>query len=519
MNTKTGTVIIAKDIKIDKDYKNVLSYTNNEMIALLRSNDHLVYEKNNCSFLRDKRQLILDITYNQAVTSNYIAFQNPDYSNKWFFGFIDSVEYHSEKSTIINYTVDEWTTWFDDWDPKQAFIIREHVTDDSIGANTVPENLELGEYIANGTTYVEPELTQFVYVLTCSMWATSDDTPLNTNFGGVIQAGGAYVCETPRILQNVIQSFASNGRSDAINNVYIVPKKIINITEGNLQYDGQESPVAWSRIFNIPTDIDGYIPKNNKLFTSPFQYLLVYNGNGTSNTLYYELSNKDSKAIQINYYGVPTIGASIIAVPMDYKKQAISIEEALMAGKFPTLSWSEDAFTNWLTQNAVNIGIGVAQNTLNIVGGIGLLATGGGVAGASMLASAGVSIASQISQVYQHSLVPYVSKGNTNGGDIMTSFGANSFSFTPMSIKNEYAKIIDDYFTAYGYKVNRLKKPNIKTRKIFNYLQISNESDIGYGSVPNASMLIINNIARAGVTIWHNHSTIGTYTGDNSNIS
>ena len=28
-------------------------------------------------------------------------------------------------------------------------------------------------------------------------------------------------------------------------------------------------------------------------------------------------------------------------------------------GKFPTMSWSKDAYSNWLSQNAVNVGLGI----------------------------------------------------------------------------------------------------------------------------------------------------------------
>ena len=34
-------------------------------------------------------------------------------------------------------------------------------------------------------------------------------------------------------------------------------------------------------------------------------------------------------------------------------------EEGIVAGKFPTMSWSRDAYSNWLSQNALNVGLGV----------------------------------------------------------------------------------------------------------------------------------------------------------------
>ena len=59
-------------------------------------------------------------------------------------------------------------------------------------------------------------------------------------------------------------------------------------------------------------------------------------------------------------------------------------------------------------------------------------------------------------QVYQHSMTPNTARGNTNGGDINVSSNANTFYFSKMSIKKEYARVIDDYFTRFRicYKTN-----------------------------------------------------------------
>lgn len=71
-------------------------------------------------------------------------------------------------------------------------------------------------------------------------------------------------------------------------------------------------------------------------------------------------------------------GASVKCVPVNYKNiSEFEVEdEGIMGGKFPTLSWSEDAYINWLTQNSVNIGLGVASNLITIIGGLGMMATG-----------------------------------------------------------------------------------------------------------------------------------------------
>lgn len=109
-------------------------------------------------------------------------------------------------------------------------------------------------------------------------------------------------------------------------------------------------------------------------------------------------------------------------------------------------------------------------------------------------------------------------KGGSTSGDVITSAGVNKFTLKEMRVKTEYLKIIDDYFTKYGYSIKKLEMPNIKTRKVFNYLEIGSNEIIGTGSVVSQYMSTINNICRKGVTIWHNHNNIGNYDLDNSNI-
>ena len=258
-----------------------------------------------------------------------------------------------------------------------------------------------------------------------------------------------------------------------------------------------------------PTSIDGYTPKNKKLLTFPYCYLNVSNNNGVTNSYLYELF-KDNQAI-FNIKGVPSVGGSIKCVPYQYKcgGENNNEDEGIMAGKYPTLSWSEDAYTNWLTQNAVNLGLGLASNVISIVSGV---ASGNGIG----IISGSMGIASQIGQVYEHSLVPYTAKGNTNGGDINVCSNSQGFYFYQMSIRQEYTKIIDDYFTRYGYKINRILTPNITGRTYWNYVEIGGSESIGYGEIPQNFLNTINNACRRGVTIWHNHSNIGNYSLDNS---
>lgn len=331
---------------------------------------------------------------------------------------------------------------------------------------------------------------------------------------------GAYICNNIHEVVNILQAFASASKNDTVFGVYMCPSLLINNTSGSLQYSGQSSPMYANIDIPKPSSLNGYTPINKKLLTYPYCCLNVSNNNGTTNTMQYELFNEIDESPNnciFNIKGVPTVGASIKCVPFNYKNasEQNNEEEGIMCGKFPTLSWSEDAYINWLTQNSVNIGVGVASNLITILGGVGMMATGGGaLAGASSVVSGSLGIASQIGQVYEHSLTPNSAKGNTNGGDINTSSQTNTFYFYKLSIKSEYAKIIDDFFSMFGYKVNSVKIPNITGRSNWNYVKTIDANIIG--DIPQTDLQQIKEIFNNGVTFWHNPNTFLDYSQNNN---
>ena len=70
--------------------------------------------------------------------------------------------------------------------------------------------------------------------------------------------------------------------------------------------------------------------------------------------------------------------------------------------------------------------------------------------------------------------------------------------------------------------INPIRNKVVAIRKLesfnFNYIQIADDFDLGYGEIPSKHLKVINDTAKKGVTIWHNHSSIGDYTVNNINI-
>ena len=540
MNSK---IWLVKNIKMDRQYTNVLSYTEEQMLQLCQEN--LVAQADNYSFLRPTGSIMAGFTYSQCLQANYIAFQNSDYSNKWFFAWIDDVIYKGDKNTEITFTIDAWSTWFDKWNKKVCFINRQHVNDDTIGLHTIPENLDVGEVIQESITEDLAYGNDFGYwIAVASNWKIKDGSTGTEalesnkgtqNFGITVYDNTVFgtqlfffhITELSSFTDLVLLLLRTNvdGHIEDVENIFILPDVAIEqskLTQHTASVGGQNfsfytmgydiTPKKFNTEINKITSFSDYTPKNNKCFVYPYNYLFVSNNQGSNNIYKYEDFNTE-KCIFENQFSI-AIGGSGRIVPKNYKGMATNDDEALALGKYPTCAWSSDAFTNWLTQNSVNMAVSLGLTAGAIAGTI---ATGGATAPA--LAGAVMSVAGNIGntigQFYQASLLPNINGGQANG-DVIWACNRNMFSFRQMRVKTEYLKIIDDYFTRFGYAIKSLAMPNITGRMYWNYVEIGASEEIGYGEVPSKFMDTINNACRRGVTIWHTHDNIGDFSLDNS---
>ena len=85
-----------------------------------------------------------------------------------------------------------------------------------------------------------------------------------------------------------------------------------------------------------------------------------------------------------------------------------------------------------------------------------------------------------------------------------------------MSIRPEYARIIDDFWNMYGYKVNIVKTPSITGRQYWNYVKTA-DCNVE-GDIPQEDLQIIRKMFNNGCTLWHNANNIFNYNLSNNII-
>lgn len=470
-------------------------------------------------------------------------YKNADYDQKYYFAYITGIRYINDEMTEISIKTDVFQTWQFDFVYKKSFVERKHVTDDVAGKYTIAEPVATGEYVMNNFDYYS-DLDEYFYVLQVTKFLPPYDTTLDqkgaTNFGGVPMTGGAYLIDNIQNMQDMIYAYNhTNGYSiDMVYNAYLIPKICFDPNSYGTAplyhlYQGQDYPMVYHYNIDKANALDTYTPRNKKLLTFPYCYMLLSNNNGSQNILHYEKFKGSDCAFNISC--VPTVGGSIKCTPEEYStNQSYNEEEGILLGKYPLINYNKDNYASWLLTNSASLatqrvqgmatmGIGgltaiTALGTLLTASSLTALTTaglvGGAIGGLGTLLGGAFQIQNSLNEDYQHSLVPNSASSLSNGGDINVCQDMAGFFFYRYSIKREFAEIIDSYFDMFGYKVNSMEVPNLHTRTNWNYLKIISPN-VESTDVPDTDLNEYKQMLTTGITFWHNINTFRDYSQSN----
>lgn len=103
------------------------------------------------------------------------------------------------------------------------------------------------------------------------------------------------------------------------------------------------------------------------------------------------------------------------------------------------------------------------------------------------------------------------------GGDTYFNYGYENLGVKLISyqITQEYIDLLQDYFGKYGYKVHKVKIPNIHTRQNWNYIQTVGANIVG--NIPQMFIDALEQLFNQGITIWHT-TDVGNYNLPNNEI-
>ena len=520
---------------IESDNRNQINF-NNATAPYNYFNSLPKLEVDNFTYQRKDSVIRYPAHIDNILEYNYVMYQNENYTNKWFYAFITNMEYVNDNMTYITIKTDVYQTWQFNMQWKKSFIEREHVNDDIIGNYTIPEDLEFGDFVCNSHTIdsqMDSLTEDMCYIVSSAVdiYGNTVDNKLpmvvGQTYNGIFSGTKYYRYETARTAQVAIQSVAEKGQLDAINGIFIAPKALATRKESGGQTLWEIEESTGSKNYNISisknqTSLNGYTPRNKKLLSRLYNYLVVSNNNGNSYVYYYEDFSNSNCEFVVKMAISP--GCSIRMTPKNYKSVSEADEYSINMGKLPICSFPCDMYTNWLTQNSINVlgmtlttdDINMGANMLGLVSSAMSIGVGNYAGGALSLGNSALGIANAMITKKQHDLIPPQTRGNLNAGDVITSSNKNNFHFYKMSIRSEYARIIDKYFDMFGYKVNDVSLPNLTGRRNWNYIKTIGANI--EGNIPENDLNEIKSLFNNGITLWHNTNTYLDYSQNNDII-
>lgn len=519
------------------------------------------YNLNHYTYQRyDKGILRVEILADNLYDINYMMFKNTAFGNKWFYAFVDKVEYINDITTAIYYHIDEIQTWLFDWSFHQCFVERQHSTTDVIGDNIVTEPVEVGEYIYNTYSELDEFSDMAIIVAIADVNEDSQFVADGNVYDGIYGACQlfAYTADTTgvQLINAKINEYAE--APDAITGIYMIPKDLVERVSsgGSYTYINQnvKLPYGSSGLYSkgkilddVGTSLDGYYPKNKKLFTYPYNYQNVTTGEGQALALRYEYF-KDLTA-RVNISGNLSQPVQLICTPTNYKGVNKAdgelstypnyIDEKIALTGYPICSWNIDTWRAWVSQNAIPMvissvasasSLALAAYTPAVTQDVatGMLSASGQpivtqqTTPASfnpdkLVSSFGINkIANDLTSMYKASIASDQTKGNLASANALFAQGEYNFHHGRVSVNAQQAEIIDNFFTRFGYAQNKIMTPNIHARSVWTYVKtIDCTID---GDLPSDSEHTIEQIFNNGITFWANPSLVGNYSGVNPTL-
>ena len=449
-------------------------------------------------------------------------------------------------------------TYMFDYTLAPCYIEREHAAVDTVGANLLPEPGFDFLYTWSGSGPSSLTFTNSYYVVLSSeephftSGTASNPDNIHADYG--IPATGHFLFGLPNpcvmyvfeqtqydVLAAVLRAFNEAGIAESIADVYMVPAECMtgivlqpvpDITgQSNMGFYMATSGTLSLTTFSVSdiTTIDGYTPRNNKLFTYPYSMITVGNKKTGYNDYRPERFTGSSKSFTVMYSGTPD---TVVKVePMTYND--VDLTGALYTDLSVSIPWTFSQYLNYRAQHAATLELAKTRATegfigqvMNTVGwGVTHLSDtmGGGLLGYSterwqqavenvgdMLGGFAESLGisqdrSRLRELEAESQVmermpSKTMDSATNWSSVV--LGSRTVHYGYRTITADYARMMDEFFTMYGYAAERLATPNRRSRVCFNYLKCRDCNITG--SIDSSVKEQIEHVYESGVTFWHN---------------
>lgn len=558
-------VIICKGVPLDIGYEHTI-YMSDRTAQYNIIHSYTKYSLNNQSYQRVARNYIR-VAYcaDDLQDCNYMMFRNTSYGSKWFYAFITEILYINDNTSEIKYELDVMQTYYFDYELGRCFVEREHSLTDYLYESQTEEGLDPGDMIVRyrNDLFFDPvgipSYYAVIYYIPNEKYFQPKVYDRNTTLTPAdVSALSYYNCynfipmptytlAVPVELdsQNVA-TFTVSGLRHAVRSLIEIEASIVTI---------QMVPTAIASAYGLLTgdnntndfkqfgytdtlqlterstfadihDSASYTPKNKKLLQYPYTKLVLTNNSGEDTEYKWELFDHTFNTLPTVQFWVTSAVNPDVAVhcyPYNYRKGGAegSRDLGLTVADFPRLAWSVDSFQEWWNVNKNTFALSMITKVLGTAAATGAaVATGNPLVGSAAASGVG-AIAQSLAQLSGQKSAPDSQRGSTSGSGILMRERRMGFTIYDMSITGERAKLIDDFFTMYGYAVKELKPVNVRTasastlRPYWNYVKTSNV--VVHGNNMNAEAeRKIEGIYNKGITFWMQAANVGNYSLNNA---
>lgn len=534
------TALRLLDTPLESDYRNTLWFPNREaQTAYFLGKTIKTYE--NFQYIKKNNTIVVDGEVDLLYNCNYIMYQNNNFTNKWFYAFIDRIEWASNSSVRLYVSTDVIQTWFFDITYYDSYVDRCHSDTDVAGDNIVPEDFSVGNpggYQVAGSTDLAPD---GIALFATATYAGESRTG-SVNSG--IYSGGQnlvdFHIDNPGV-GSILDSYVKNGTATAVIKLQQYPYKLKN------------GPMAVS-FSKYPSSISGYTPKNNKMLSSAFVtcFMSMYGQETDFNPVFIT----DSK-VNIKVSADQTSG-TISAFVENYSDGSISTIS--MFASIPESGWSYNQYKNDYNlhsgSNAMYVQRSVAQRTADYVSAgtntaASVLDTAGSIfrTGVSLVGATGVpalglsralenigstarsfgeanqaltalnsfaggydSISQDLATISENYNAPATGGMSASNGYIAT--GKTMFSYGYKVLPRDIVERCDKFLTVYGYKQSEYRAINLHARASWTYIKTNGLN--ASGNFPDDDMNIIKRAFNNGIFFWVYTATYGNFGQNNA---
>lgn len=482
-----------------------------------------------CTYVRGERGKVrVQIGMNPLIYAHYMRYKNTSFENKWFYAFITRVNYINNQTSEVEFIPDVVMSWMGAFTLGGCLVEREHVINDTIGAHLMDEGLSVGDYVIAAQEQITP-YSPIMVVSSSALYDVAEQKVIDAEptkyYGNMISSVTYIPIEVNDTglakLSTLIEKLTAANKSDAVISIRLVP-----IFCDPTEYLGTGAPPnlgnansgTFTSSFSL-TSIDGYTPRNKKLFSYPYCLYEALNGEGSANE--YRLEFFSTPLVPSFYYaGVSFDNCEIALIPRGYRTTGVAqiYDEMLIMRQFPQVSFNVDQYKAYLAQISsgggwVNIAGSIARTIGTAAGSAALNPALAPAAAAGAITSLASQALDLLGEKIKYESMPPAVRGTSNA-NIMSAIGQKRFTGYYKTIKAEYAIAIDRYFDMYGYKVNTVKIPSMHSRPYWTYCKTS--GCVVHGSLPAEDAAQIENCFNRGIRFWDSSVTIGNYNLNNS---